>query len=201
MYTMTTTTVERLVRSAQELLWERGYVGTSPKVLLERAGVGQGSMYHHFTGKADLAAAAIERSAAELREASDASLSGQGSPVARLRRYLLARREVLRGCRIGRLAYDPEVVADHTLRAPVKDTFDWLLRRLGEVVEEAQQAGELPATLDVRSTAATIVAVVQGGYVMARATGSSKSFSAAIDGLISLLEGSHPGGGTSSGPA
>lgn len=188
MYTMSTPAVERLVESAQELLWERGYAATSPRALLERAGVGQGSMYHHFTGKADLAVAAIERSAAELRDTSDAPLSGQGSPMARLRHYLLARREVLRGCRIGRLAYDPEVVADQTLRAPVKDTFDWLLRRIGEVVEEAQQAGELPAALDVRSLAATIVAVVQGGYVMARATGSSRSFTDAIDGLVSLLE-------------
>ena len=192
MYIMTTPAVERLVRSAQELLWERGYVGTSPKALLERAGVGQGSMYHHFAGKAELAAIAIERSAVELREASDALLSGQGSPMARLRRYLLARREVLRGCRIGRLAYDPEVVADQTLRAPINDTFDWLLRRIGEVVAEAQRAGELPATLDVRATAATITAVVQGGYIVARATGSSKAFTDAIDGLVSLLEESAP---------
>ncbi|MDA8315246.1 MAG: TetR family transcriptional regulator C-terminal domain-containing protein [Actinomycetota bacterium] len=109
--------------------------------------------------------------------------------MARLHRYLLAKRQVLRGCRIGRLAYDPEVVADQTLRAPVKDTFDWLVHRIGEVVEEAQQAGELPATLDVRSTAATIVAVVQGGYVMARATRSSKSFTDATNGLVSLLGG------------
>ncbi|MHB1593454.1 MAG: TetR/AcrR family transcriptional regulator [Streptosporangiaceae bacterium] len=186
---MTTTAVERLVKSAQELLWERGYVGTSPRALLERAGVGQGSMYHHFTGKADLAVAAIEKSAAELREASNASLAGQGSPLARLRHFLLARRQVLRGCRIGRLAYDPEVVSDQTLRAPVKDTFDWLLGRIAEVIEEAQQAGELPATLDVRATAATIVAVVQGGYVMARATGSSKPFTDAVNGLVSLLGG------------
>ncbi len=153
-------------------------------------------MYHHFTGKADLAAAAIERSAAERREDSNASLSGQGSPLARLRRFLLAGRQVLRGCRIGRLAYDPEVVADQTLRALVKDTFDWLLRRVGEVVEEAQQAGELPSTLDARSSAATIVAAVQGGHVMARATGSSRSFTDAVNGLVSLLGGeAHPRSG------
>lgn len=188
MYIMTTPSVQRLVNSAQELLWERGYVGTSPKALLDRAGVGQGSMYHHFVGKADLAATAIARSAAELRDASDASLSGNGPPMARLRRYLLARRKVLRGCRIGRLAYDPEVIADPTLHAPVKSTFDWLLRRTGEVVREAQRAGELPATLDARSTAASIVAVVQGGFIVARATGSSKSFADAVNGLVFLLE-------------
>ena len=44
----------------------------------------------------------------------------------------------------------------------------------------------MPATLDVRTTAATIVAVVQGGYVMARATGSSKSFTDATNGLVSV---------------
>ena len=57
------TTRERLVQSAQELLWERGYVAMSPKAIQERSGVGQGSMYHHFKGKADLAAAAIELNA------------------------------------------------------------------------------------------------------------------------------------------
>jgi AcrR family transcriptional regulator len=187
---MTATAIERLVTSAQGLLWDRGYVGTSPKALLDHAGVGQGSMYHHFTGKADLAAVAIERSAAELREATDATLCSEGTPMERLRRYLLARRSVLRGCRIGRLAYDPEVVRDPMLHTPVKETFDWLVGRIGEVVEESQLAGEVPAGLDVGSTAAAIVAVVQGGYVMARATGSPKSFTSAVNGLIALLDAS-----------
>src|SRR5690242_5436560 len=58
-------TAERLIRSTQELLWERGYVGTSPKAIQQRAEAGQGSMYHHFTGKPDLARQAIRRSAQE----------------------------------------------------------------------------------------------------------------------------------------
>lgn len=59
-------TPERLIESTRELLWERGYVGTSPKAILERAGAGQGSMYHHFKGKPELALAAIRRTAEEL---------------------------------------------------------------------------------------------------------------------------------------
>ena len=42
--------------------------GTSPRAIQDRAGVGQGSMYHHFRSKAALAQAAEERSAAELIE-------------------------------------------------------------------------------------------------------------------------------------
>ena len=53
----------RLIESTQELLWERGYTGTSPKAIQALAGVGQGSMYHHFEGKADLARAAIRATA------------------------------------------------------------------------------------------------------------------------------------------
>src|SRR3954468_17749100 len=56
MYSPFMSTPERLIESTRELLWERGYVGTSPKAILERSGAGQGSMYHHFKGgKPDLA--------------------------------------------------------------------------------------------------------------------------------------------------
>src|SRR3954453_13559214 len=61
-----TTAADRLIESTRELLWERGYVGTSPKAIQQLAGAGQGSMYHHFEGKPDLARAAIERTAAEM---------------------------------------------------------------------------------------------------------------------------------------
>ncbi len=45
MYSGGMSTSERLIESTRDLLWERGYVGTSPKAILERAEAGQGSMY------------------------------------------------------------------------------------------------------------------------------------------------------------
>ncbi|SOE25581.1 transcriptional regulator, TetR family [Streptomyces sp. OK228] len=45
MYSAFMSTPERLIESTRELLWERGYVGTSPKAIQEHAGAGQGSMY------------------------------------------------------------------------------------------------------------------------------------------------------------
>lgn len=73
---MTMNTSERLIEATRELLWERGYVGTSPKAVQQAAGAGQGSMYHHFAGKQDLALAAIRRSAEELGAAADTVLGG-----------------------------------------------------------------------------------------------------------------------------
>jgi AcrR family transcriptional regulator len=185
-------TAERLIESARQLLWERGYVGTSPKAIQERAGAGQGSMYHHFRGKPDLAEAAMRRSATELRAQADAVLAADGSAVARLDGYLERERDPLRGCRVGRMAMDPDVIASDELRRPVEETFAWLRTRLAGIVAEGVAAGELRAGLDPSDTAAAIAAVVQGGYVLARAAGSREPFDAAVRGAAALLAAARP---------
>jgi TetR/AcrR family transcriptional regulator, transcriptional repressor for nem operon len=178
------------LESTRELLWERGYVGTSPRAIQERAGAGQGSMYHHFTGKPELARAAINRTAEELRRGVDAQLSGPGSALERITAYLRRERDVLKVCPIGRLIQDSGVVADPELRGPVGDTLAWLQVRLARTLEEARAGGELDPTLDVEATAAAMVAVLQGGYVLARAAGSAAAFDHAVEGLLGLLAAS-----------
>ncbi|MER6360885.1 TetR/AcrR family transcriptional regulator [Kitasatospora sp. NPDC001527] len=180
-------TQDRLIESTQELLWERGYVGTSPKAIQQRAGVGQGSMYHHFDGKPGLAAAALRRSAEQMRAVAEADLSGPGGVHDRVAAYLRRERDVLRGCRIGRMAQDPEVIADPRLRAPVEETFDWLRGRIAEVIAEGQATGELRPGAEPADLAAAVVAVVQGGYVLARAADSAEPFERAVRGALALL--------------
>jgi len=184
----TGSTAEQLIEATQELLWERGYVGTSPKAMQQRAGAGQGSMYHHFRGKSDLAAAAVRRSAEQLRATAGRDLGGERGAAERVRAYLLRERSVLRGCRVGGLAQDPDVVADPALRAPLEETFRWLRGRLAEVLEEGRADGEFDAALDPEGTAAAIVAVVQGGYVLARSADDPAPFRQAVEGLLGLLD-------------
>ncbi|MEV0372073.1 TetR/AcrR family transcriptional regulator [Streptomyces sp. NPDC050636] len=187
MYSAIMSTQERLVQSTQELLWERGYVGTSPKAILERAGVGQGSMYHHFTGKSDLALAAIRRTAEGMKETAETCLGGPGTSYERVAAYLLRERRVLRGCPIGRMTQDRDVVQNRELRQPLDEMFDWLQGRITEVLAEGQRRGELAAGLDPAAIAATVAAVVQGGYVLARAADDTAPFDAAVRGALSLL--------------
>ncbi|QHC22307.1 TetR/AcrR family transcriptional regulator [Streptomyces sp. GS7] len=180
-------TQERLIASTRELLWERGYVGTSPKAILERAGVGQGSMYHHFTGKSDLALAAIRRTAEDMQRAAEECLAGPGTAYDRVAAYLLRERQVLRGCPIGRMAQDRDVVRSPELRQPLDETFGRLRHRIAEVLAEGQRRGELAAGLDPVATAAAVAAVVQGGYVLARAAEDTAPFDAAVRGVLALL--------------
>ncbi|MFJ2605436.1 TetR/AcrR family transcriptional regulator [Streptomyces sp. NPDC091279] len=180
-------TSERLIESTRELLWERGYVGTSPKAILERSGAGQGSMYHHFKGKQDLALAAIGRTADAFMAGAEAVLDGPGTPFERIEAYLRRQRDVLRGCPVGRLTMDPDIVADDALRAPVDASLDRVRERIAGIVEEGKEQGQFAASLDGEEIASVVLATVQGGYVLARAAGSPAAFDTAVRGLLALL--------------
>ncbi|MDQ3788062.1 MAG: TetR/AcrR family transcriptional regulator, partial [Actinomycetota bacterium] len=67
------------------------------------------------------------------------------------------------------------------LRAPLTETFAWLRGRFTELLTEAGRANP-------GQTAATVVATLQGGYVLARAGGDPAAFTDAVEGLIALLE-------------
>ncbi|RZS89983.1 TetR family transcriptional regulator [Motilibacter rhizosphaerae] len=177
----------RLLESTQELLWERGYTGTSPRAIQERAGVGQGSMYHHFSGKRDLAAAAIRQTTEEFLPGWRAVLAGPGTPLERLEAWLRRERDILRGCRIGRLVQDKEVVDDEALRGPIDEVFSGTIGVLAGLLREGQESGEVRAGIDPDQVAAMILSVVQGGYVVARAHQDPERFTAAVEGVLALV--------------
>jgi TetR/AcrR family transcriptional repressor of nem operon len=180
-------TQDRLVQSMRELLWERGYVGTSPKAVQQRANAGQGSMYHHFTGKADLARTAIAASAQELLALAEEQFSTPGTAYERVEAYLLRSRDVLRGCPVGGLSQDPDVYADPALRTLVASTMEGMRQRLADVLRQGQTAGDFPAALDADDVAGAVLAVLQGGYVLARAAASPEPFHQAVRGALALL--------------
>src|SRR5215469_11686690 len=133
---------ERLIEGTRELLWDRGYVGTSPTAIWRASGVGQGSMYHHFQGKPDLVLAAERRTAEVMQQQVRESFARAGSAYERISAYLLRERDALRGCPIGRLVADPEIAADERLREPVRETFAVLHACLVSAIEDGKAAGE-----------------------------------------------------------
>lgn len=187
-----TDTREALIQTTQELLWERGYAATSPRAILDRAGVGQGSMYHHFDGKQTLALAALERTAEALLGRASTALAGEGSAVDRIGAYLLLQREVLRGCPIGRMADDAAVLESAALRQVLAATFERIRGLVAGLAAEAVRLGELTPETDPAELADTVLAVVQGGYVLARAAGDSAPFDRAIHGAVALIDQARP---------
>ena len=173
---------ERLIDATAELLPRDGYSAMSPASIQRLAGVGQGSMYHHFSGKAELARAALERNADTLMAACEAATRGEGTPVQRVCAYLQRERDPLLGCPVGRVAQDREVVEDERLREPIGEMFAALEQRIAAVLADDARI-DAPTEL-----AAMVVAVLQGAYVLARAAGERGPFDRAIDGATRLLQ-------------
>ncbi len=179
---------EKLIGSARELLWDRGYSATSPRAILDHAGAGQGSMYHHFAGKEQLATVALELTADELIAQASVVLGDTGSAHDRLTAYLLRQRDVLRGCPVGRMAGDPDVLNSSLMLGVLSATFERVRALVTDVIEQGARAGEFSGEVVPRELADTVLAVVQGGYVLARAAGDPAPFDRAVSGAVALLE-------------
>ena len=195
---------ERLVEAMGELMWKHGYSTTSPREVRELSGVGQGSMYHYFPTKRDLGLAALNHNCQVQLDSWKAVLQDLEDPLEILIAYLTLPRDPLKGCRVGRMAQDKAVVADDGLRQPVAEAFARLREMLATVIGVARSQGRLPAGLEPDHLARTMVAVVQGGYVLAMAEQDRAPYDAACQGALDLLRvaagaaGAAPGG---DGPA
>ena len=181
-------TRERILDAAADLFWERGYSATSPQAIQKRAQVGQSSMYHHFASKSALAAASLQRDGERLRRATGELLDSGGSPIDSVLGYLESPRDQLKGCKLGRMTQDAEVLDDADLRSPIAETFAYYQGRIAALLEEGRRDGELTSDFSPTDVAATIVAIVQGAHVLARAEQSAEAFDRAIRGGMQLVD-------------
>jgi len=173
---------ELLLSAAQELYAAHGVAATTPRQVIELSGVGQGSLYHHFPSKVDLAAEALHRTTTQTLGAASEIL-GTGLPArGRIESYLRKDRDATAGCRVGRLTADPVVMSHDDLREPVGDYFTDLIQL---VAAAFMDDGTPPDGAVNRATAA--VAVIQGGFVLSRATGDAGQMQRAVEGFIALM--------------
>jgi len=179
-------TRSQLISSMKELLWERGYDATSPNQVLERSGAGKGSFYHHFSGKQELAIAAMDERANELIAEFELIFHSDQHWLDKLENYLLQPRDGLKGCRIGRIAQDPSM-DELLLRVPLKRYFSQLQQAIEQLLNQAKDKGELPESICAHTLSCTVISTVQGGFVMSRALYDPDCINMACQGLIDLL--------------
>lgn len=168
------TTREKLVDTMKQLLWERGYDATSPNHVLDRSGVGKGSFYHHFKSKKDLAIAAMEARADELiNEFDRIMLETKGDWFDKVCAYLNQPRHALKGCRMGRIVQDPSV-EDSDLQAPLDRYFSIMQQRFTSLYLTAQSEGKLNRSHQPEALAILTLSVIQGGFVVGKATSQDR---------------------------
>jgi len=77
--------VPRVYAAALELFSERGYHGSSMRMVSERSGISVAGLYHHAAGKHDLLTWLLERAMAELLARCEAALADSDDPGRQVR--------------------------------------------------------------------------------------------------------------------
>jgi TetR/AcrR family transcriptional regulator, transcriptional repressor for nem operon len=186
---------EKLLSAARELFWDNGFESTSPHDLYAFSGVGQGSFYHHFTGKLDLLHAVLEDiSSGEIAVLEDI-VATEPSSLKRLYKYLGLKRDGRRGCKIGRFVYESSIEKPE-VHEPIRLYFAAVEQFIKSNVQAAQKEGALSTMLDATVITHLLLSSVQGGYIFARAHGAPSclddSLAAAkklLDSLVSACAG------------
>jgi AcrR family transcriptional regulator len=75
---------EQILDAAVELFAQHGYAGTDTQLLVEKLGVGKGTLYRYFPSKRDLFLAAADRVMRRLRECIDAAIQDVADPLDRV---------------------------------------------------------------------------------------------------------------------
>lgn len=159
---------DRIVAATKDLIWERGFENMSPRDVMDRSGAGQGSLYHHFRSKQALAIAALDEMKAEEMASVEQLFDPALPPLERISRYLARERNALRGCRMARLANEA-AMQEPDLRGPVASYLEHIAVLIASTLAEAQARGEIDANVDPKQIGATLLAIVEGGFVLARA--------------------------------
>lgn len=183
-----TDTKQRITAAATEVLRRRGYHDTSIKDVVAASGATVGSTYHFFPGgKAELVATVVVESGAAYGELFRLFVAEAGDPVDAVARFFEAAADALEAsdfvdlCPIGTIA--GEVAStDEALRRACDGVFAGWVEALAAALVDAGRPAELA---DEQAT--TVVAALQGGFMLSRAARRAQPLRAAGRQMVALL--------------
>ena len=169
---------------AAELFAERGIAATTVDEVLAAAGAGKGQFYHYFSGRDELATAAVgfrcEQVVAGLTEAlgSVSSLAGLEEALAGF--VTGFEQSGMPGCPIGTLS--AEVAGrNEAARIQAAAGFDAWERLLADALARMRQGGELRADAEPAALATGLLASIEGGMVLSQARKDMASLRVAVE--------------------
>ncbi|WP_175196846.1 TetR/AcrR family transcriptional regulator [Paraburkholderia caffeinitolerans] len=184
-------TANRIIAAARQFIMRRGYSGFSYADVSEAIDIRKASIHHHFPVKTDLVIAVLD----EWREALDAdiaSLQESGADaIAQLRAYIghwerCIADDTAPFCVAGMLGAELPALPEEVAQA-VKAFFDHLTSWLEQVLESGVKSGLLKLESSVQTEAATLVSLVYGAMLAARARGNVELFGNVTEGAVQRL--------------
>ena len=191
---------EALLNAAFSVIRKNGYSATSVDELCRAASVTKGAFFHHFKTKDDLAVAAADHwSTVTGALFAGAPYHEHEDPLDRFLGYIDFRRMLLQGavpeftCLVGTMvqeAYD----AHHDIRDACRDSIVGHAGKLVPDIAEAMERYGVKGDWTAESLALHTQAVLQGAFILAKATDGPGRAVESVDHLrryVELLFGRH----------
>ncbi|MFA7503978.1 MAG: TetR/AcrR family transcriptional regulator [Burkholderiaceae bacterium] len=167
----------RLLDAARDEIRRRGFTATTVDELCRAAGVTKGAFFHHFDSKEALGVAAAEHWARTTSELfAVAPYHEPADPLARVLAYIDFRRELIEGdpaeftCLVGTMTQ--EVFDTHpAIRDACAASIFGHAATLEPDIAAAMKARRMKRDWTAASLAAHTQAVLQGAFILAKATG------------------------------
>jgi len=188
-------TRELLLAAAAREIHVHGFQAASLSRILAETGVTKGALYHHFSSKRLLGYAVVDECyAPALRKQwiaplSEADVEALQTLIEIIRDAArgMSRADVLLGCPVNNLAQEMSPV-DEGFRMRIEALFDEWRIATGAALGRAQERGNIAPGVDVRASAAFIVASLEGCVGMAKNGQSKELLLMCGGGLITYLQ-------------
>ncbi len=188
-------TRQRVLDSARELFYARGYNNTSIDDILKSSKIKKGNFYFHYQSKEDLGYAVIESYLKHEIGMVDEILNQPGSPLERIYKLFecsrknLAEKGCRGGCPIGNFAIELSDI-HNGFRKKINHIFDVWTERMEKILIEAKKEGEIPEAVDARAMANLMVAIWEGGVMLVKTRKNPEILDDCIRSLRGILENS-----------
>ncbi|MGB5177473.1 MAG: TetR/AcrR family transcriptional regulator [Gammaproteobacteria bacterium] len=170
-------TRQRLLDSAQALIYASSYREVGVQQICNHAGVKKGSFYHFFPSKRDLALAVLDQTQAVMQETLiNKAFARDLPPLARIDRFFVSlydfHKQVKKntgyvlGCPFGNIGCEMST-QDEALRARVDSILSAAEAPFAAALNEAVASGELPA-MDTAAAASALFAYTEGIMLYAK---------------------------------
>ncbi|HEX4311449.1 MAG TPA: TetR/AcrR family transcriptional regulator [Acidobacteriaceae bacterium] len=185
---------EKLLDAALHVIRAKGYTATRVEDICDAARLTKGSFFHHFKSKEDLALAAADHWNSMTGQLfATANYRSLADPLERLLAYVDFRKALLQGdlpdftCLVGTIVQ--EVYQTHPpLRAACEQSISKHAETLEPDIAEAMRLYGVEGDWTPRSLALYTQAVIQGSFILAKATGSAQVAAESIDHLRRYIE-------------
>jgi AcrR family transcriptional regulator len=157
-----------LLESAARGLSRGGYGNLVLEDVAREAGYTRGALYHQFTGKEDLALAALRWADETWQEEVGEPARLQTDPVAGLLAMarghaILCRRDIARVAMALRVEFSGR---DHPIARELERVQGGLIKRLTRLIQAGRQQGALPPGPPARTVALALIGALEGTVIM-----------------------------------